>query len=104
MTASSAKSKFLTDAQVTLLADRRTRGPYGLSGGNDAAPGRTIIIRHDGSEEEIPGKTSTRLRAGERVRIESPGGGGWGDPPKPRTPGVLGSILLSRKATLRDLK
>jgi N-methylhydantoinase B len=68
----------LTDAQVTLLADRRTRGPYGLAGGNDGAPGRTTIIRRDGSEEELPGKTSTRLRAGEGVRIESPGGGGWG--------------------------
>ena len=68
----------LTDAQVTLLADRRSRGPYGLAGGNDGAPGRTMIIRRDGSEETIPGKTSIRLRSGERVRIESPGGGGWG--------------------------
>lgn len=68
----------LTDAQVTLLADRRTRGPYGLAGGDDGAPGRTTVIRQDGSEEEIPGKTSVRLRSGERVRIESPGGGGWG--------------------------
>jgi len=68
----------LTDAQVTLLADRRSRGPYGLSGGADGAPGRTLIIRLDGSAEAIPGKTSVRLRSGERVRIESPGGGGWG--------------------------
>ena len=70
----------LTDAQVTLLADRRTRGPYGLAGGADGAPGRTLIIRRDGSEEEVPGKTSVRLLSGERVRIESPGGGGWGKP------------------------
>ena len=68
----------LTDAQVTLLADRRSRGPYGLAGGTDGAPGRTVIVRHDGFEEELPGKTSVRLRSGERVRIESPGGGGWG--------------------------
>jgi len=68
----------LTEAQVTLLADRRSRGPYGLAGGADGAPGRTLIIRRDGSAEEIPGKTSVRLRSGERVRIESPGGGGWG--------------------------
>lgn len=68
----------LTDAQVTLLADRRIRGPYGLAGGVDGAPGRTLLVRRDGSEEELPGKTSVRLRAGERVRIESPGGGGWG--------------------------
>jgi N-methylhydantoinase B len=70
----------LTDAQVTLLADRRSRGPYGLAGGADGAPGHTLIIRRDGSAEEIPGKTSVRLRSGERVRIESPGGGGWGRP------------------------
>jgi N-methylhydantoinase B len=70
----------LTDAQVTLLADRRSRGPYGLAGGADAAPGRTLIIRRDGTAEEIPGKTSVRLRSGERIRIESPGGGGWGKP------------------------
>jgi N-methylhydantoinase B len=71
----------LTDAQVTLLADRRSRGPYGLSGGDDGAPGRTLIIRRDGSEETIPGKTSIRLRSGERIRLESPGGGGWGKRP-----------------------
>src|SRR5882672_4587502 len=70
----------LADAQVTLLADRRSRGPYGLSGGSAGAPGRTIIVRKDGSEEEIPGKTSVRLRSGDRVRVESPGGGGWGKP------------------------
>jgi N-methylhydantoinase B len=68
----------LTDAQVTLLADRRSRGPYGLAGGADGAPGRTLIIRRDGSAEELPAKISVRLRSGERVRIESPGGGGWG--------------------------
>jgi N-methylhydantoinase B len=70
----------LTDAQVTLLADRRSRGPYGLAGGTDGAPGRTVILRKDGSQEELPSKTSTRLRSGERVRVETPGGGGWGKP------------------------
>ncbi|MBI3476772.1 MAG: hydantoinase B/oxoprolinase family protein [Acidobacteria bacterium] len=68
----------LSDAQVTLLADRRNRGPYGLSGGSDGAPGRTTVIRQDGTEEKLAGKTSVRLRSGERVRVESPGGGGWG--------------------------
>ncbi|MGB6632075.1 MAG: hydantoinase B/oxoprolinase family protein [Terriglobales bacterium] len=71
----------LTDAQVTLLADRRSRGPYGLAGGADGAPGRSLIVRRDGSKETIPGKTSVRLRSGERIRIESPGGGGWGKRP-----------------------
>jgi N-methylhydantoinase B len=70
----------LTDAQVTILADRRTRGPYGLAGGLAGTPGRTSVIRHDGSVEELLGKTSVAIRPGERIRIETPGGGGWGKP------------------------
>jgi N-methylhydantoinase B len=68
----------LADAEVTLLADRRTRGPYGLNGGIDGAPGTAEIIRQDGSIETLPGKFNRRLRQGERIRLESPGGGGWG--------------------------
>ena len=70
----------LTDSQVTLLADRRSRGPYGLAGGASGAHGRTVILRKDGAQEELTSKTSTRLRSGERVRVETPGGGGWGKP------------------------
>ncbi len=69
----------LADAEVTLLADRRTRGPYGLAGGGDGAPGSGEVLRRDGSREKLGGKASVRLRAGERVRIASPGGGGWGN-------------------------
>jgi N-methylhydantoinase B len=67
----------LTDCQATVLADRRSRGPWGLSGGADGAPGRTFITRSDGSVEPMPAKFSTRLRKGERITIETPGGGGW---------------------------
>jgi N-methylhydantoinase B len=70
----------LTECEVTLLCDRRSRGPWGLSGGAAGAPGKTILVRRDGATETLPGKFSTRLRAGERIRIESPGGGGWGQP------------------------
>jgi N-methylhydantoinase B len=68
----------LTDCEVTLLADRRSRGPWGLAGGEAGAPGKASVIRSSGAVEEMPGKFSTRLRKGERIRIESPGGGGWG--------------------------
>ncbi|HEX7285763.1 MAG TPA: hydantoinase B/oxoprolinase family protein [Candidatus Angelobacter sp.] len=70
--------ELLADSEVTLLADRRSRGPYGLQGGDDGSAGRTTIVRKDGSEQVVPGKTSVRLKKGDRVRIESPGGGGWG--------------------------
>jgi N-methylhydantoinase B len=68
----------LTDCDVTLLADRRLCGPWGLAGGMAGAAGRAEVVRRDGSVELMPGKFSTRLQAGERIRIASPGGGGWG--------------------------
>ena len=70
----------LADCEVSLLSDRRTRGPWGLNGGKDGAPGKTSVMRSGGSAETMPGKFSTRLRSGDRIRIESPGGGGWGRP------------------------
>ena len=70
--------ELLSDAQVTLLADRRSRGPYGLYGGQDGAAGRTTVVRTDQSEQVLPGKCSVRLNQGDRVRIETSGGGGWG--------------------------
>lgn len=68
----------LCDCDVTLLADRRKRGPWGLAGGADGSPGKAFITRQDGHQQEMPGKFSTRLGKGERIRIETPGGGGWG--------------------------
>jgi len=68
----------LTDCEVTLLADRRAHGPWGLNGGAEGAVGKATVIHQDGSLESLPGKFSTRLRKGERVRMETPGAGGWG--------------------------
>jgi len=71
--------ELLCDADVTLLADRRVRGPYGLGGGKDGMPGRNAVVKSDGTEIPIPPKGSVRLRRGDKIRIESPGGGGWGE-------------------------
>jgi len=68
----------LAPARMSLLADRRERAPYGLSGGEPGAPGRAWIIRNDGAEEELPSKGSWQLQPGDRVCIETPGGGGFG--------------------------
>jgi len=70
--------EFLAPAQVSILSDRRSRGPYGLAGGSDGAPGRNWVIRAGGDPEELPGVCSLTVRAGDRVRIETPGGGGFG--------------------------
>ncbi len=64
---------------VSLVTERRTRGPWGLAGGDAGAPGRNTLVR-DGTETELPGKTTLRLRRGDRLVVETPGGGGWGAP------------------------
>lgn len=69
--------ELLADAQVTLLADRRKRQPWGLQGGSPGLTGVSAIIA-SGEEEKLPGKCTRELKAGSRLRIESPGGGGWG--------------------------
>ena len=68
----------LTEAEVTLLSDRRRSGPWGLSGGADGLPGNASVVRADGSVEKLAGKSNVRLHQGERIRVETPGGGGWG--------------------------
>ncbi len=67
----------LVPARMSLLADRRKRQPYGLSGGSDGAAGVNVIIR-DKRTQKIAAKGSHELKAGDRIRIETPGGGGWG--------------------------
>jgi N-methylhydantoinase B len=67
----------LVPAHMSLLADRRRRAPYGLDGGGDGRAGRDTII-HRGRAHKIPSKGSRRLEVGDRVRIETPGGGGYG--------------------------
>jgi len=63
----------LVPARMSLLADRRKRGPYGLYGGVDGAVGKNEI-----NGREIAAKSSHQLEAGDRIRIETPGGGGYG--------------------------
>jgi len=69
--------ELLGDAQVTLLADRRTTQPWGLGGGSPAATGETTLIQGSVGEK-LPGKCTRELKTGTRIRVESPGGGGWG--------------------------
>ncbi|MDQ7038904.1 MAG: hydantoinase B/oxoprolinase family protein [Aquificota bacterium] len=66
----------LCPAEVTVISERRRRRPYGLFGGKPGREGRNVIIRQ-GKEEVMPGKFTARLSPGDRIRIETPGGGGY---------------------------
>ena len=69
--------EFLEPAEVTILSDRRERGPWGLAGGGEGATGRNALVR-DGQERAVSAKARLEVNNGDVLRIESPGGGGWG--------------------------
>jgi N-methylhydantoinase B len=69
--------ELLSDARVTILSDRRKTRPYGLAGGEPGAAGRTVLVS-EGREHLMASKDSVHARAGDVIRIETPGGGGHG--------------------------
>ncbi|SHK92583.1 hydantoinase B/oxoprolinase family protein [Rhodothermus profundi] len=77
--------ELLASARVTWLTERRRRAPYGLAGGAPGKPGRNLWI-HQGETRCMPGKVSFQAEAGDRIRIETPGGGGWGISSPEETP------------------
>jgi N-methylhydantoinase B len=68
----------LAPSRMALLSDRRKRPPYGLNGGDDGECGRTYLIRRNGKKEKLTSKGNWQMEAGDRVRIETPSGGGFG--------------------------
>ncbi|MBX3060273.1 MAG: hydantoinase B/oxoprolinase family protein [Anaerolineae bacterium] len=69
--------RFLVPVTVTVTSERRTLAPYGLQGGEPGQPGQNSLI-HAGQEIPLPGKFTRQLEADDVLRIETPGGGGWG--------------------------
>src|SRR5579859_1361619 len=67
--------RFLVPVTATVLSERRRRGPWGLAGGQPGAPGRNRLIR-EGQEQELPGKFSLALQAGDVLSVQTPGGRG----------------------------
>jgi N-methylhydantoinase B len=73
--------KLLSDAEITVLSERRKISPYGQAGGKPGKKGRNIVIKGQ-ERSERPGKFSEQLKKGDILRIETPGGGGFGDIPE----------------------
>ncbi|KAJ5946242.1 hypothetical protein N7454_003081 [Penicillium verhagenii] len=78
--------EFRIPVQVSILSERRVHPPYGLEGGGNGKCGQNLWIRlsqrPDGEWEErlinLGGKNSVQMQPGERIIIQTPGGGGWG--------------------------
>ncbi len=73
------RTQFLGAATVTIVSERRITQPWGAQGGSPGAPGRNTLER-DGEELPLAGKTTFDALPGDVVRVETPGGGGWGTP------------------------
>ena len=71
--------ELLVDGPITLLTERRARGPSGTFGGSDGSPGVNVLIE-GGKEIPLAAKVTLDAKAGDIVSIRSPGGGGWGEP------------------------
>jgi N-methylhydantoinase B len=65
--------EFLAPAHFTLLTERRAHSPWGLLGGEAAQSGQNLL-----EGKVLPAKCESNVEAGQRLRIETPGGGGWG--------------------------
>lgn len=70
---------FLTDTEFSIVTERRTTAPYGICGGGNGVPGKNILIRNN-VQTDLPSKISLKVNSGDILRIETPGGGGWGKP------------------------
>lgn len=78
--------RFLEPVELAIISNRRARGARGIAGGGDGAPGHNLLRDPDGNEHSLPARVTCRVAAGSVLRIETPGGGGWGAPRDPGTP------------------
>jgi 5-oxoprolinase (ATP-hydrolysing) len=72
--------EFLAALDVSLLTSRRTTAPYGAHGGEPGQPGRNLLRRAGAADfSELPPAVQINVGPGDVLRIETPGGGGWGE-------------------------
>ena len=70
--------EFLDDMNVAILSERRIFAPYGLQGGQPGKKGQNLFLKADGQEIDLGGKNEILANPGDRIRIQTPGGGGYG--------------------------
>ena len=70
--------EFLDSLRITLITQHRSVPPYGLAGGQNGKVGQQTLLRLGGKVEKLAGICTLHVQTGERLRIETPGGGGYG--------------------------
>jgi 5-oxoprolinase (ATP-hydrolysing) len=72
--------EFLAPLDLSILSQHRVAAPYGGAGGSDGAVGGQTILRPDGTRIGLEGIDGCSVKPGDRLVLETPGGGGWGRP------------------------
>jgi len=70
---------FLEPMELSVLTQHRAAAPYGMAGGEAGATGRQRVIRETGEVVELGSVDGCEVRSGDRLVLETPGGGGWGE-------------------------
>ena len=70
--------EFLEAVSLSLITQHRSTGPYGIGGGEAGTPGSQWLIHRDGSKEPLPSIGGRQLQEGQRLVLETPGGGAYG--------------------------
>ncbi|MEK7486297.1 MAG: hydantoinase B/oxoprolinase family protein [Planctomycetota bacterium] len=73
--------EFCEPMELSILSERRTFPPYGLLGGLPGKTGKNLLFRANGRPYKLGGKASLKVYPGDRIRLETPGGGGYGSKP-----------------------
>jgi 5-oxoprolinase (ATP-hydrolysing) len=73
------KVRFLEPMTAAILSNNRIFAPFGMAGGEPAAKGRNLVVRADGSVEELGHIGKVDMQPGDMFVVETPGGGGYGD-------------------------
>ncbi|HSI65008.1 MAG TPA: hydantoinase B/oxoprolinase family protein, partial [Candidatus Saccharimonadia bacterium] len=71
--------EFLEPLTISLLTQHRKVAPYGVDDGGDGARGAQTLRHADGTAEILPSSVTRDVRPGDRLKIETPGGGAWGE-------------------------
>jgi 5-oxoprolinase (ATP-hydrolysing) len=72
--------EFLAPLELSILSQHRVSAPFGMAGGGPGAVGRQVIVRTDGTHDELAGVDGSVVGTGDRLILETPGGGGYGEP------------------------
>jgi 5-oxoprolinase (ATP-hydrolysing) len=89
--------RFTDEVSASILSNHRRIAPFGMAGGGEAATGRNSVLRADGSSEILGATATVTLQQGDRLRIETPGGGGFGSAdPDNSTVGALDGVRRQR--------